>query len=106
MNKLIELIKQHPTLPIYTWVNHEVVAEDGGYWLGKVWRASKTKIVGYDTLYDYNRVFIYEDKDEIFEYIANQDENENKSNEEIWSIVEALPWKECILVWVGLPDSL
>lgn len=34
--KLIELVKQNPDLPIITATYYEVVAEDWGYWVGEI----------------------------------------------------------------------
>ena len=105
---LIELIKQYPDLPVFAWVDSEVVRDDSYmFWLGEFGRAGKTKIVLFE-MYGEERVFEYSGRDEIEEYIWDRSDDDLtfKSYDEVETYVKSLSWEDAILVKIETPDSL
>ena len=102
--KLIELIKENPELPIVPMVYYEVVGEDYGYWMGKV---DSVRIEEYliDSWYgdDCVRFKSDEDDDLIIEGIA-EIEFGDCTNEENWKKAEEKLkglWEKAIIVYIS-----
>ena len=91
VDKLIQLKKEHPELPIITMVFSEVVGEDdNGYWLGKIDNISIDKYYrGEERVYLYNLT----DYEDIF---WKEDISEEEANKRF----EELPWIEAIIIWI------
>lgn len=99
--ELIKLVSENPELPIYAWVDSEIVCGDG-FWIGK---AIYVKVS--DVLFGwFERTF--DDKDEFKEYYFDyyNEDFEELSDEEIEKklneICEAQNWIKAILITVSL----
>nr|DAU89339.1 MAG TPA: hypothetical protein [Caudoviricetes sp.] len=104
-NNLIELIKNNPNLPLYAYVDYEIVGGDCGYWMGEF---GKAKIKEYATVepYGWNDMnIVYKDEQEDYiEYLL--DNNDDMSEEDATRITNNLPYKKAIFVYVETPHSI
>ena len=92
IKKLANLSENHPNLPIITLVDTEVVAD-----LGHAWWLSRIYSVGIDKYFvgdEYVYLYSESEYDDIF--WADVDA------EEANRMFEELPWKEAIIVRVGV----
>lgn len=106
-NKLIELIKENPDLPIIPMVNYEVCPEGFNYWMASF---STCRIDEYmiDEWYGDGCVRFKSDGDNelIIEGIAEY-EYGDCSNVDNWKKAEEYLktlWKKAIIVFIELPD--
>ncbi|MBP3504689.1 MAG: hypothetical protein J6K18_06130 [Bacilli bacterium] len=107
-NNFIELVKENPELPIYAWVNSEVVEDDYHSWLGQF---TTTRIREYAKVEEYNcygmDIVFKDDDEEYFEYLINTDKYKDLSDEEAKKQVEEyiskLEFKKAIFVDVVAP---
>ena len=108
---LLGLIAKHPDLPIVAMVDSEIVAEDGGYWLGSWGSCEVDKYI----VHEYYGVIFYEkgqpDTVDIFEKYFDYAEcgiDEELPDEVALPLmkekVDSLPWKEAIIVYIRLPE--
>lgn len=111
--ELLELAEENPGLPIIAEVDSEVVAEDGYmFWFGEVtgalvdcvWAGPYHSWTLLEAIIE-NHYFIEENAPEPLQQKLEKlnDADFNKAANE-W--IKSLPWKKCIIVHVGVPDSL
>ena len=108
MNKrteeLLQLIKENPDLSIVPMVDSEVVADDGGYWIGE-WGYSEV------TEYYSGREYIHfksDDEEDVLKdmvgcdwYCDPQGRDITELSEEEWDALYAsIPWVKCIAVYI------
>lgn len=104
IEKFLRTAQENPDLPVYCWVDYEVVGGDEyGRWLGEIGDCRVSNLA----MYNDN---IYEDQEELIEAYYNQhdDEYEGWDDKEIDAdIIEHTKylWHKAILVNVDLPDS-
>lgn len=103
--KLINLMKENPDLPVIPMVDAEVVGDDYGYWLG-AW--------GYCEIKEYyngrDRIHFKTDEDEETvlsdmvgcEYCLTKDGRDiyDLSDDEWKTLYESLPWEKAIVVGI------
>lgn len=107
--KFIQLVKENPDLPIKVFISGECYADDGCWFAGDVYGCEVTEIVSYE-MYDEPRYYTKDDIDEIAEYIeeyiCDEDEYKNLSDEELEKVAkqkaEELEWEGVILIRVGV----
>lgn len=102
--KLLSLIKENPDLPIVPMVDSEVVADDGGYWLGKWGHCEVTE-------YYNGREYIHfrndDDEDVLCDMVGCKygcDKNGNDiydlSEAEWDALYASIEWAKCIVVYI------
>lgn len=100
--KLLELIKDNPELPIVPIVDGEIVGDDCDYWLG-AW--GNVQIDEY--LMTDDQVVLRSDDDVFYvlEWWLPTDEYEAlpETESECRPLYNALPWTRAILVYITLP---
>lgn len=113
MNKeLIELITNNPDLPIFAWVDSDVVCDDScGKWLGRFGSAeikeyAKVKAYGYN-----EQTMVFKDEiDEYFNCLIEEKYFEIEPDEKAIELankeIGKLKYKKAIFVNVDLPDGL
>jgi len=98
--KFLQLIKDNPTLPIVPLVGSEIVADDGyNYWIASWGDSEVSEIISYK-IYGNDTLVFKDDPDDLFEYLCGEEENENRSDDEIRDIVNGLNWKKVIVVYI------
>lgn len=111
LKELFNLIQKHPDLPIMAMVDSDIVADDGGFWLGEWGRCEVDKYIVHE---DYGVIF-YDNGDldivDIFEKYFDYAEcgiDEEMPDKEALPLMKAkidtLDWKEAIIVYIVLPD--
>lgn len=101
--KLLQLIKENPTLPIVPMVDYEVCQDDyNGYWMGSFGSCEVEEYATYGERY-------YTDKDELKEdyFNNNVDFFEGLSEAETEKLLEKKTghwWIKAIIVYIELPD--
>lgn len=104
--EIIKLIEENPNLPIVPMVDSEVVADDGGYWLGKWERCEVTE-------YYQGREYIHfrdDDEEDVLKdmvgckyYCDTQGRDITDLTDEEWNVLyESIPWVKCIVVYIGV----
>ena len=119
--KLLALAAQHPKLPIMALVDSEVVANDDfNTWWGDVfavsieelWRNPNeggktwTKDEALGDVFDfaeYNSEYLG-DRHDDYEMVLDMDDRDAEKVIKEW--INEIPWKKCIVLHVGTPDSL
>lgn len=86
IKEFLKIVEENPNLPIYAWVNNEVVlGDEWNYWLGEFWKAEVTEYVVFE-MYGENRVI--NDEEEIIEYLYDNDERDLPEDEILKDITE------------------
>lgn len=104
VEKFLRTVHENPGLPVYCWVDYEVVAGDEfGRWLGEIGGCRVSDVAIYNDKW-------YEDREELAEAYFDQhdDEYEGWDDKKIDAdIIERTNhlWHKVILVNVDLPDS-
>lgn len=119
--KLLALAAQHPELPIMALVDSEVVGiDDFNTWWGDVFAVSIeelwiypnedgktwTKDEALGDVFDFaasNSEYLG-DRHDDFEQMWDMDDEEAERVLKKW--INEIPWKKCIVLHVGTPDSL
>lgn len=107
IDKLLKLHQEHPDLPIIPMVNGEVVADDThSYWKGEWGRCEKTFI------YQGREAIHFADDDLVdvlmdiagcrYGYDEHGRDVEEFDEAEAMEVYHALPWVECIVVYITL----
>lgn len=104
--ELLELIAANPDLPVYAWVNADVVRDGYGYWVGEMHTASIQEYAEVEPYgYSEQTWVIKGDDEDYYDYLVNSDEYAGLTDEEAKQKAEEtianLPWKKAIFVWVG-----
>ena len=119
--KLLALAAQHPKLPIMALVGSEVVANDDfNTWWGDVFDVSIEELWGYPNEYGktwtkdeaLGDVFDFADTEseylgdryDDYEMVLDMDDRDAEKVIKEW--IDEIPWKKCIVLHVGTPDSL
>lgn len=111
IEKLIKLHKEHPELPVITMVDTEVVASDEfSFWISRIRAVTIKKYMVAD-----DEVLFYEDMDydnawRMYDYSYIRSKiDQYMSEEEVVDVLvelyEKAPWKEAIIIWVGVNDG-
>ena len=102
--KLLELVKENPTLRIFPMVHYEVVAgDDYAYWCGKFERSSVEEIY-----HDTDRIWIRsEDEDELIENVFDNIEttdipDDDDARAQAVEIVKNYEWEKVIVLQIGI----
>lgn len=103
--RLLELVKGNPELPIVPMVDGEIVAGDEfGTWMG----AFGYSRVDHYVIADDGMVCFKSDGDvfDVLERCLSKKEFDDlpETESESWAAYDALPWKEAIIVDIVLPD--
>lgn len=111
MNKpsdLLDLIKEHPDLPVIPMVGSEIVADDTYcYWMAS-WGSAKIDryLVGEESVHFYDE----SDEDEICQTLNDRpadcvlwSDAYDKTDEENLVEYKALPWIDAIIVYIETP---
>lgn len=106
IEKLLELVKENPDLPIIPMVDAEVVADDCGYWMGK-WGDCKIK-----EYYEGEEKIHFKDDDEEnvlndmvgceYSYDEQGRDIYELSDEEWDKLYKSIIWKKCIVVYITI----
>lgn len=102
--ELIKLINDNPDLPIFAWVDYEIVGGDYGSWAGQFGDAeireyAKVETYGWD-----DRDYVFKDEPEDYiEYLLNK--NEDMSEEEAERQIRLLEYKKAIFVYINIPKD-
>lgn len=111
IEKLIRLHKERPDLPVITMVDTEVVASDEfSYWISRIRAVNVKKYMVAD-----GEVIFYEDMDydnawRMYDYSyirskIDQYMSEEETVDVLVELYEKAPWKEAIIIWVGVDDG-
>ena len=112
ITNLVELVSENPDLPIYAWVNGEVCADDGLYWLGKFRKAKVREYADVESYGWFEQTIVFKDDPEdyvqyLFDFLETEEEYKNFSNNELEDecerIVEELDYRKAIFVYIELP---
>jgi len=102
--KLLQLVKENPTLPVVPLVYSEIVCDDGyAYWLGQFGDCDVSEYACYNERF-------YTDREELEEDYYNRHDEEydsSMSDDEITMDIKSKTesmWTKAIIVWIGLPD--
>lgn len=98
---LLELIKAHPELPIVPMVDSEIVCDDEySRWKGSWGPASVTKY-----LVSEEHIFFFDDEDveAVLTEAKGEDVFYSMTDQEAQEAYNALPWVECIAVYINTP---
>ncbi len=104
-DRLFRLMQEHPELPIAPMVNDEVVCDDTfGYWHGSLGASFLSAYVMGD-----EGIYIRNDSSDEMEDVLNntvggRDWYTDATEDEIVNAYSKLPWTECILVYIELPE--
>lgn len=119
--KLLALAAQHPELPIEALVDSEVVANDDfNTWFGEVYAVSIeelwidpnedgktwTKDEALGDVFDFAETEseYLDDRYDDYEMVLDMDDRDAEKVIKEW--INEIPWKKCIVLHVGTPDSL
>ena len=119
--KLLALAAQHPELPIMALVDSEVVADDDfNTWWGDVFDVSIEELWGNPNeggktwtkdealgdVFDFagTESEYLGDRYDDFEQMWDMDDRDAEKVFKEW--INEIPWKKCIVLHVGTPDSL
>ena len=101
--QLLELMKEHPHLPVVPMVDSEVVADDTwGNWMGS-WSDSRL-----DKYYKgEERIYFYDecDMEDLIAEAKGWDWYEAASDEDVLEAYRSLPWVKCIVVYITTPEA-
>lgn len=107
LDKLFQLIKENPELPIVPMVDSEIVADDCcSWWMGSWGKAEIDKYLITDEhiyLHSLDDEYILENSDIAGKFISHE-ECMSMSDEELKQAFENLPWIEAIIVNIDLPE--
>ena len=108
-NNLIKLVKENPDIPIFAWVDCEVVQDERHRWCGQFGKASILEYANVDPYGSDDQTIVFKnDTEDYYESLLDKypeldgEELENKVNKEF----DKLKYKKAIFVNVDLPDNL
>ena len=102
--EIIKLIEENPELPVVPIVDSEVVADDGGYWLGKWGRCEVTE-------YYSGREYIHfrdDDEEDVLNDLVGCKYGHDSQGRDIYDLTDeewdalykSIPWVKCIAVYI------
>ncbi|MCD8195917.1 MAG: hypothetical protein LUE24_01875 [Lachnospiraceae bacterium] len=100
--ELMRLIRENPELPILPFVDGEIPADDGGYWLGEWGEARVDEFL----LPNKSEYYLFKSDDDVFDALERclpyeEYEKLPESEEECRPLYEALPWTKAIIVYIN-----
>lgn len=104
INKLVELIKTNPDLPIIPMVDAEIVGDDYGYWMGNWGRCEVTEYyLGREKVH-----FKDDDEEDVLSDMLDCRYGYNREGKDIYTlsdsewedIYNSLPWQKAIIVYI------
>lgn len=104
MNKLLDLIKDNPDLPIIPMVDSEVVADYGGYWMGKWGHCEVTEYyLGRERVH-----FKDDDEEDVLNDLEGCRYSHDKDGRDIYELTDeewnelyqSVPWIKAIVVYI------
>lgn len=97
VQKLLELIKEHPDLPIVPMVDSEVVADDYcSYWMGHWGHCQVSEyLLGEERIW-----FKDADPEDVISDVKGYEFWENLPDEKVDAEFDALGWIKCIAVYI------
>lgn len=104
--ELLKLVQENPDLPIVPMVDGEVCCDDGMYWQGSFGRAKVNEWVCVD-----EHFYTRDDQDEIEILFSNTlcdnypDMPDDEFFKMIHKMIDDLPWKKAIIVYIELPEA-
>lgn len=104
--RLLALVKENPELPIVPMVDAKIVCgEDSGMFMGG-WGAARVD----SYIIDRDSVVHFKSDDDAFDTLERCLSEEKfdtlpETESECRAAYDALPWKEAIVVFVGIPDE-
>lgn len=111
LKELFTLIRKHPDLPIVAMVDSDIVADDGGFWLGEWGRCEVDKYIVHENygviFYDNGTPDIVDIFEKYFDYAECGIDEEMPDKEALPLMkakIDTLDWKEAIIVYIVLPD--
>ncbi len=102
--QLFKLMREYPDLPVIPMVSYEVVADDDcPYWKGS-WGSAKlgAYIVGYMRIYF--REDDADDMEDVLNHTTTGRDWYDAPEDEVTSAYQNLPWTECIVAYIDLPE--
>lgn len=105
-SEIIKLIEENPELPVVPMVDSEVVADDGGYWLG-VWDVCKV------TEYYKGRQYVHfrdDDEEDVLNDLVGCEYGNDPQGRDIYDLTDeewdalykSVPWTKCIAVYITI----
>lgn len=112
-SNLIELIKENPDLPIFAWVDSDVVPDDGySRWIGQLGLAIVREYSNVNPYGCNERTTVFkDDSKEYHDWLVEDYMYETKADEEeaikvAGILIEKLNYKKAIFVDVDLPNNI
>lgn len=121
VKKLLKLAAENPSLPIEALVDSEVVANDDfNTWWGDVFNVSIEDLWGYP--YEGGKTWTKDealgdvfdfaeteseylgDRYDDYEMVLDMDDRDAEKVIKEW--IDEIPWKKCIVIFIGTPDNL
>lgn len=99
-HELLQLIKEHPDLPIVPMVAGDIAADDDGYWAAAWGEATVDEYLIADR---YERILFKSDYDmyEVLDlYLSPQKYDSLKDEAECRKEYDSLPWEKAIIVYI------
>lgn len=103
--ELLRLMQEHPELPIVPMVDSDIVADDGGYWLGSWGSAQVDEYI----IADRTEQFLFKSDDDVFDTLERHLSYEEfealpETEAECRPYYDNLPWIKAIIVYINLPE--
>lgn len=100
--ELLEQMKAHPELPVLPMVWGEIAMEENRYWTASWEEAKVTRyFMGEEGVYFYDE----KDMDDCLNDAATiWPYDELDTDEKALEVYRSLPWKEAIVVFIGMPE--
>lgn len=103
--ELFRLMQGHPELPVVPMVDSDIVADDGGYWIGS-WGSAR--IDEYLIAERSGKILFRSDGDvfdALYEYLSYEEyEDLPEADEGCRPYYDNLPWVKAIIVYINLPE--
>lgn len=116
--RLKYILDAEPKLPVYAVVDEDVVSALSGKWcsysrwfgelnracIDGVWNGTEKTWRRSEARKDPEGIFVAEAQGEMLKAADMMDDGEKRRY--IWNWVESRPWKMCVLLYIGTPDTL
>lgn len=113
LKELFDLIRKHPDLPIVAMVDSEIVADDGGFWLGEWGRCEVDKYIVHENygviFYDKGNPDTVDIFEKYFDYAEcgiDEELPDEKALPLMKEKIDTLHWTEAIIVYIVLPETI
>lgn len=103
--EFFKIMQEHPELPILPMVDSDIVADDGGYWIG-AWGSAE---VDEYLIAERSERILFKSDDDVFgtleEYLSYDEfEALPEKESECRPRYDSLPWIKAIIVFINLPE--